>query len=99
MSDISISTDTVQGMSLGNQLFGPESVRDYNDEIASGINTAGGLDNREQAVAGLEVASRTQDYLGAGTDFSSSGTDIDIQQAVHQAAADTGIGTIADKIA
>lgn len=98
MSDISISADTVQAMSMDNQLFGPESIRDNTDEVISGV-TAGGLDHREQTVAGLEVASRTEDYLGTGTDFSSTGTDIDIQQTVHQAAADTGIGTIADKIA
>jgi hypothetical protein len=99
MSDISISADTVQSMSMDNQLRGPESIRDHSDEIGSGINTVGGMDNREQAVAGLEVASRTEDYLGAGTDFSSTGTDVDIQQTLHQVAADTGIGTIADKIA
>ncbi|MEZ7195546.1 hypothetical protein [Pseudodesulfovibrio karagichevae] len=99
MSDISISTDTIQSMSLDSQLLGPESLGNYRDEIGSGVNTVGGPDNREQTVAGLEVTSRTQDYLGAGTDFSSTGTDIDIQQTMHQLAAQTGIGTIADKIA
>ncbi|MGE4422827.1 MAG: hypothetical protein AB7D39_11060 [Pseudodesulfovibrio sp.] len=99
MSDISISTDTIQSMSMDNQLLGPESLGNYSDEIGSGVNTVGGMDNREQTVAGLEVTSRTQDYLGAGTDFSSTGTDIDIQQTMHQLAAQTGIGTITDKIA
>jgi hypothetical protein len=99
MSDISISADTIQSISMDNQLLGPESINDYGDEIASGVNTSGGRDIHEQTVAGLDVASRTEDYLGTGTDFSSTGTDIDIQQTLHQVAADTGIGTIADKIA
>jgi hypothetical protein len=84
---------------MDNQLLGPESISDYGQEIGSGINPTGGLDNREQTVAGLEVASRTEDYLGAGTDFSSTGTDVDIQQTVHQMAVDTGIGSITDEIA
>ncbi|OIQ48928.1 hypothetical protein BerOc1_03683 [Pseudodesulfovibrio hydrargyri] len=99
MSDISISMDTIQSMSMDNQLLGPESLNNYADEIGSGINPTGGMDNREQTVAGLEVASRTDDYLGAGTDFSSTGTDVDIQQTMHQMAAETGIGSITDKIA
>ncbi|WP_272699823.1 hypothetical protein [Desulfovibrio sp. Fe33] len=99
MSDISISTETVQSAAWDNQSQGPESIRDYHDEIASGMDASEATHNREQAVAGLEVASRTEDYLGTGPDFSSTGTDIDIQQAVHAAAADTGIGTITDKIA
>lgn len=99
MSDISISMDTVQSISMDNQLLGPESLNDYSDEIGSGINPTGGMDNREQTVAGLEVASRTEDYLGTGTDFSSTGTDYGVQQAIHQAAAETGLGSITDKIA
>lgn len=99
MSDISISANTIQSISMDNQLRGPESVRDHHDEIGSGVNTVGGMDGREQTVAGLEVASRTEDYMGAGTDFSSTGTDVDIQQAVQQTAVDSGIGSIADKIA
>jgi hypothetical protein len=51
------------------------------------------------AVAGAEVASRTEDFFGAGTDFSSTGTDYDVQQTVHQAVFDTGLGSITDKIA
>jgi hypothetical protein len=99
MSDISISADTIQSISMDNQLLGPESISDYHDEIGSGVNTVGGMDSREQTVAGTEVASRTEDYLGTGTDFSSTGTDVDIQQTLHQVAADTGIGSITDKIA
>ena len=99
MSDISISMDTIQSISMDNQLLGPESIGDSSDEIGSGINPTGGMDNREQTVAGLEVVSRTEDYLGTGTDFSSTGTDVDIQQTMHQLAAETGIGSIADKIA
>lgn len=98
MSDISISADTVQTMSMENLFTGADSIRDTGSESASGINPWGS-DSREQTVAGMEVASRTQDYLGAGTDFSSTGTDIDIQQTIQAAAAQTGIGTIADKIA
>jgi hypothetical protein len=99
MSDISISTDTIQGMAWDNQSQGPKSIRDHHDEMASGMDASEAIHNREQAVAGLEVASRTEDYIGTGPDFNSTGTDTDIQQAVHAAAADTGIGVITDKIA
>ena len=97
MSDISISTDTVQTMAMDNMYSAPESVNDSNSEISSGLDTRN-IGSREQAVAGTEVASRTDDFLGVGTDFGSTGTDVDIQQAVGSVA-DTGIGSITDKIA
>ncbi|BDQ36137.1 hypothetical protein SYK_04970 [Pseudodesulfovibrio nedwellii] len=97
MSDISISTDTVQSIAMDNMLSGPESVGEESSIIASGMN-ARGVDSMEQAVAGLEVASRTEEFFGAGTDFSSTGTDVDIQQAISSTL-DTGIGSITDKIA
>jgi len=97
MSDISISTDTIQSISMDNLLSGPESVGEDSSIIASGMNK-GGIDSMEQAVAGLEVASRTEEFFGSGTDFSSTGTDVDIQQAVSSTL-DTGIGSIADEIA
>ncbi|WP_319544025.1 hypothetical protein [uncultured Pseudodesulfovibrio sp.] len=97
MSDLSISTDTIQSIAMDKMLSGPESVGEQSSIIASGINERG-IDSMEQAVAGLEVASRTEEFFGSGTDFSSTGTDIDIQQAVSSTL-DTGMGTIADKIA
>lgn len=97
MSDISISYDTVQTMAMDNLSSAPESLNDSSSEISSGLNTRG-VDSSEQVVAGLEVASRTEDYLGTGTDFGSTGTDPDIRQ-VANAAADTGIGMITDKVA
>jgi len=97
MSDISISTDTIQSIAMDNLLSGPESVGEDSSIIASGMNK-GGIDSMEQAVAGLEVASRTEEFFGSGTDFSSTGTDVDIQQAVSSTL-DTGIGSIADEIA
>lgn len=97
MSDISISTDTVQSIAMDNILSGPESVAEESSIIASGINPRG-MDSMEQAVAGLEVASRTEEFFGAGTDFSSTGTDTDIQQAISSTL-DTGVGSITDKIA
>ena len=97
MSDISISADTVQTMAMDNLFSAPESLTGSNNEISSGLNTRG-IDSMEQAVAGVEVASRTEEFFGSGTDFSSTGTDIDIQQAVVSTA-DTGIGSITDKIA
>jgi len=94
MSDISISISTPQAMSLDNQASGAESIGRYSNEIASGFNQ-GGADNMEMAVAGAEVASRTSEFFGTGTDFSSTGTDNDIQKAVG-AALNEGMGTITD---
>lgn len=97
MSDLSISTDTVQSMAMDNMFAAPEAVNDSSSEISSGVNPDG-IDSMERTVAGTELASRTEDYLGSGPDLSSTGTDVDVQKAV-QAAADTGVGSIADKIA
>ena len=97
MSDISISNDTIQTMGLDSQLTGVESLRDSNSEIGSGINE-GGIDTMEQAVAGTEVRSRTEEYFGNGTDFSSTGTDKDIRHAMSSII-DSAIGSIADEIA
>ncbi len=96
MSDISISTMTMQSMAFDNQLSGLESIKDSTSEICSGVNQ-GGLDTMEQTVAGAEVASRTTEFFGVGTDFSSTGTDLDIQQAISSTMAN-GMGTIADKV-
>ncbi len=97
MSDISISADTMQSMAFDNQLSGPESIKDTTSEIASGVNQGSGMDSMEQTVAGAEVASRTTDFLGAGPDFSSTGTDIDVQHAISSTMAD-GMGSITDKV-
>lgn len=97
MSDISISNDTVQAIALDNQLSGTEIMSGKANEIQTGLNS-GGMDTIEQAVAGNEVSSRTEEYFGAGTDVSSTGTDVDIQTAVHNVL-DAGIGSITDKIA
>ncbi|MBI9078275.1 MAG: hypothetical protein JEY79_00875 [Pseudodesulfovibrio sp.] len=96
MSDISISTMTIQSMALDNQMSGPESIKESTTEIASGF-IRGGSDSSELAVAGAEIASRTNDYLGTGPDLGSTGTDFDIQQAISSSMTE-GIGTIADKI-
>lgn len=98
MPELSISTDTVQTMAMDSLFSAPESVRDVSNMIGSGENSHA-ADQREMAVAGAEVASRTEEFFGAGTDFSSTGTDPDIQQAAHQVAAETGIGSITDRIA
>lgn len=98
MPDISISTDTVQTMAMDSLFSAPESVKDASDVIGSGENSHA-ADQREMAVAGAEVASRTEEFFGAGTDFSSTGTDYGVQQAIHQASAETGLGSITDKIA
>ena len=97
MSDISISNDTIQSMGLDSQLPGGESLDNASSEISSGMNEGGG-DTLEMTVAGTEVRSRTEEFFGSGTDFSSTGTDVDIQQAVS-ATLESTIGSIADEIA
>jgi hypothetical protein len=96
MSDISISASTPQSMALDNQLAGPESIKDTTSEIASGLNP-NGIDSQERTVAGAEVASKTTEFFGAGPDLGSTGTDIDVQQAISSTLA-AGMGSIADKI-
>ncbi len=51
----------------------------------------------EQTIIGAEVASRTSDYLGSGPDFTSTGTDVDVQQAINSTLM-SGTGSIANKI-
>jgi hypothetical protein len=97
MSDISISTDTIQSMSLDSQLTGVESLNDTSSEIGSGVNE-GGVDTMEMAVVGTEVRSKTEEYSGSGPDFSSTGTDMDVRQAMSSII-DSAIGSIADEIA
>lgn len=97
MSDISISNDTIQAMGLDSQLSGIESLSDTNSEVSSGVNE-GGADTMEQAVAGAEIRSKTEEFFGGGTDLSSTGTDVDIQQAVGSIL-DASVGSITDEIA
>ena len=97
MSEMSISTDTVQTMAMDNLFAAPEAATDQSTETASGLNPRG-IDSEERTVAGAELVSRTEDYLGSVPDLTSTATDVDVQKAV-QAVADTGIGSIADKIA
>ncbi len=96
MSDISISNNTIQAMGLDSQASGAESVRETTHTSLSGTDT-NNVDNMELSVVGADTVSRTQDYIGSGTDFSSTGTDVDVQHAVSSAIM-SGTGSIADKI-
>jgi len=87
----------MSSMALDNQASGAESIRDTTSTMASGFNQEG-LDSQEQAVAGAEVASRTTEFFGSGSDLSSTGTDIDVAQAISTTLSD-GQGSITDKIA
>jgi hypothetical protein len=97
MSDISISNDTIQSMSLDSQLTGVESLQDTSSEVSSGMNE-GGVDTMEMAVVGTEVRSKTDEYSGSGPDFSSTGTDMDVKQAMSSIL-ESALGGIADEIA
>lgn len=96
MSDISISTMTQSAMVLENQAAGAESSSDTTSTIISGINQEG-IDSQEQAIAGAEVASRTTEFFGSGTDLGSTGTDIDVAQAINTSLLDGG-GSITNKV-
>ena len=96
MSDISISSMTMSSMAYDNQMQGAETVKETSRESMSGINMAGIDSSNEQAVVGLEVASRTNEYIGASPDFSSTGTEFDFVQAANSM--QDGNGTIADKV-
>jgi hypothetical protein len=94
MSGLSMSADSVSTISFDNQLSAAETVKDTTSTVMSAVNK-GGIDSLEQTVAGAEVASRTTEFFGSGTDFSSTGTDIDTQQAVNNTLM-SGTGSIAD---
>lgn len=96
MSDLSISTMTQSSMALENQASGAESVKDTTSTIVSGFNQEG-LDSMDQAVAGAEVASKSTEFFGTGTDLGSTGTDYDVAQAISTSLAD-GNGSITDKV-
>lgn len=96
MSDISISNMTIASMAMDNQVSGAETMMSQETTSFSSAND-GGLDSMEYAVAGAEVASRTNDFFGNSADLSSTGTDIDVAQAINTTIMD-GNGTIADKV-
>jgi len=96
MSDISISANSPLSMALENLASGNEVVADKAETAISGRNLDG-ADSQEQTIAGTEVASRTQDYLASGPDWSSTGSDIEFARAIDTTL-DSGIGSIADKV-
>ncbi len=97
MSDISMSADTMSSIATESLASGAEFVSETSNTIASGASDEGSND-MVQAVIGAEVVSPTDDYIGTGTDFSSTGTDVNIQNAI-QTTLMSGMGSIADKIA
>ncbi|QGY41316.1 hypothetical protein GM415_14665 [Pseudodesulfovibrio cashew] len=97
MSDISISASSPLSMALESVATGAEMTADESGTVMSGVSP-NGLDTQEQTVVGAETVDKTTEYIGAGTDFSSTGTDIDVAQAISQTLAE-GMGNIADKIA
>lgn len=100
MSDISISNQSIRSMAIDNQASSIESGSAGIGLDMRGINKpeAKAFELENNDVAG-QVASRTKDFFGNGTDLSSTGTDNDIQRAITSALQETGIGTIADEIA
>ncbi|QJB57756.1 hypothetical protein [Pseudodesulfovibrio sp. zrk46] len=97
MSDFSISAMTMSSMASENQAASFENSVDIaSSTIMSGINQEG-ADSQENAVAGAEVASRTTEFFGNGTDLGSTGTDIDVAQAISSTLLE-GTGTITDKV-
>ncbi|WP_319466800.1 hypothetical protein [uncultured Pseudodesulfovibrio sp.] len=97
MSDISMASMSIASAGINDQLAGMESVKDTVSTVMSGLNE-NGADAMEQTIIGAEVASRTSDYIGSGPDFTSTGTDVDVQQAINSTLM-SGIGSIANKIA
>ena len=101
MPNISISSDSMAAMASDAQASSASmsslTAKDETSQIMSGENK-GGVDSLELAVAGGETASRTTEYFGSGTDFSSTGTDVDIAQAINTTLID-GQGSITDKVA
>lgn len=96
MSNISISADSINAIAMESQASGAETIRDNSTTVMSSADNRD-VDTAELSAIGTETVSRTQDYIGSGTDFSSTGTDVDVQHAVSSAIM-SGTGSIADKI-
>jgi len=96
MSDFSISAMSMASKAVDNQMASIEGAGETVSTVMSGSSNQ--HKESEQAIIGSEVSSRTQDYIGTGTDFSSTGTDVDIQQTVNTTL-ESGFGSIADIIA
>jgi len=93
MSGMSISAESVSALTE-NLMRGAETVKETTSTVMSAANRIG-PDTADQAVAGVEVASRTSEFFGSGTDFSSTGTDPDTAQAVNNTIM-SGRGAVAD---
>ena len=96
MSDFSISAMSMASKAVDNQMSSIEGAGETVSTVMSGSSDQN--KESEQAIIGTEVSSRTQDYIGSGTDFSSTGTDVDVQQTVNTTL-ESGFGSIADVIA
>ena len=101
MSNISITVDSMGAMASDAQASSASmaslTAKEESSQVMSGENK-GGADGLELTVAGGETASKKTEFFGTGTDFSSTGTDIDIAQAINTTLMD-GQGTITDKVA
>jgi len=95
MSDFSVSVMSMASKAVDNQMSGYELSNDTIRTDLSGVSNE--RKESEQTIVGAEVASRTEDYIGAGTDLSSTGTDVNVRQGINSFL-DTGFGSIADKI-
>ncbi|MEF2229528.1 MAG: hypothetical protein V3571_01230 [Pseudodesulfovibrio sp.] len=95
MSDFGISVMSMAAQGMENQISGFEASRETirTDMSGSGPQHMAS----EQAIIGTEVVSRTDDYFGAGTDFSSTGTDVDIRTTANNIL-ESGYGSITDTI-
>lgn len=101
MSNISISVDSMAAMASDMQAssatISSQTAMEASSQVMSGENK-GGADGLELVVAGAEVASKSTEFFGTGPDLSSTGTDIDVAQAINTTLID-GQGTITDKVA
>ena len=96
MSDFSISAMSMASKAVDNQMAsieGAGETREHGDVRFQ--RTAQELGTDHHRHRGLL---RTQDYIGAGTDFSSTGTDVNVQQAVNTTL-ESGFGSITDVLA
>lgn len=100
MSDMTVSNQSIRSMAIDNQARSIESGSAGIGSDARLLNTPElkSPESERTDVAG-QVASRTDDFFGNGTDLSSTGTDNDIQRGIVTALQETGIGTIADEVA
>lgn len=98
MSDISISSPTMQTMAQNDFLDALQNMTEYQGR-ESGIilNNSAYSPEDKITISGQTVSPNFED-MGSGPDLSSTGTSYDVQSAVGSGVIESGLGAITDRV-